>query len=70
MTRPRGEVFKEFRAYCGLCGTIENTGRAYLKDAHTTLRAKGWSHTKDHGWICKECVRLRSAYEQTMEARR
>jgi len=43
--------------YCALCKDDDSVGELndLREDAIKAARKKGWSKTKEHGWICPEC---------------
>lgn len=47
---------QQYTVECGLCNDQENRVCALQYQAEAYFRDLGWSHTKQHGWICLECA--------------
>lgn len=54
----KGDITKEFTAWCGCCPNWYQVGHVRTKKQATNFfkRVHGWKLTKENGWICPICA--------------
>ena len=58
----RGKIARDrvWQIHCGLCSTFTMLTPPPNIGPEAEARDGGWKKTREHGWICDECVRVSS----------
>jgi hypothetical protein len=56
----RGYISKQYTAWCGECGNWEQVDEELKSAALKRFVKRGWRQTKENGWTCPKCLRLKT----------
>jgi hypothetical protein len=56
----RGYISRQYTAWCGGCGNWEQVDEELKSAALKRLVKRGWRQTKENGWVCPRCMRLKT----------